>query len=107
MALYDMTLMDMDNSNNSGWFNIKIVTSGTSPTYRLPIQPMYAIGTTVSGTGYIEFSVSSLADLAADSGIFQPWDGVAQINPAVTGFRVTSTSGLVTANVTVKAFHAS
>ena len=33
--------------------------------------------------------------------------GRTQINPAVTGFRLVSISGLVTANVTAKAFHTS
>lgn len=107
MALRKMTMIAADNENSGGWFNVYIATEGVSDVYQLPIQPMYAIGTTISGNGYLDFSVSSITELEADRGIFQVWDGVAQINPAVTGFRVVSTSGLVTANVTVKTTHAS
>lgn len=107
MSLNNMTLMALDDTGAGGWYNTKLTTSGISPIFRLPVQPIMAIGTTISGNGYLDFSVSALDDLATGSGIFYPWDGVARINPAVTGFRLVSVSGLVTANVTVKTFYAS
>ena len=107
MAVHNMTLIDADGTGAGGWFNVQVATNGISEVFRTPVQPIIAIGTTISGNGYLDFSVSPLTDLDAGNGVFFPWDGVARINPAVTGFRLVSISGLVTANVTVKTFYAS
>lgn len=105
--LYPMTLVARDDTNGGGWFNAPITTSGISGIIILPFQPVMSIGATVSGTGYLEFSIDPPAVLDSALAYFEEWDGIARINPAVTGFRVVSTSGLVTANVTVKTFYAS
>ena len=107
MATRKMTLVDHDNTNSGGWFNEYIATSGISDTYKMPLQPITSIGASISGMGYLEFSICAPLMLEANTAIFEQWDGVAQINPAVTGFRAVSTSGMIAANVTVKTFYAS
>lgn len=107
MATSRLVLVDHDTTNAGAWYHVAVTTSGISPTYRMPVQPILNIGTSISGLGYLDFSISSPIMLETDTALFERWDGIAQINPAVTGFRVVSISGLVTANVMLKTLHAS
>lgn len=107
MAATRMGRVAQGNTNAGGWFNTIVTTSGSSSTYILPTLPITHIGASISGTGYLAFSISPPAMLDADTGVFAQWDGIAQINPAVTGFKAVSTSGIVTANITVKTLYAS
>jgi hypothetical protein len=107
MATTKMGRVAQGDRNAGGWFNTIITTSGTSSTYLLPPLPISHIGASISGTGYLSFSISPPAMLDDNTAVFAQWDGVAQINPAVTGFKATSTSGIISANVTVKTLYAS
>lgn len=105
--VYNMMLVNQDNTNGGGWFNASITTSGISSAYLVPVMPVRDIAVTVSGFGFVGFTSSPPTAIADGSALYEYWDGLSQINPAVTGFRVVSTSGLVTANILVKTAYAS
>lgn len=110
MAVYKMRRTRTDDTNSGGWWHTYLTTSGTSDTYEMPIQPVICIGasvTTTSGAGNLQFSIDSEEKLNDGSAVFASWDGVADINTAVTGFRLVATSGLLTAAVAVKTTQAS
>jgi hypothetical protein len=104
--LYDMNRVAIGEVDYGKWFsNILTLTSGTySDIWLLPETPVLSIGLSVTGSGSWDFSISPPAILEAGSGIFSRWDGVAQVNPAVTGFRLIRDAGTVTGTVTVKTY---
>lgn len=100
-----MTRVAFEGAANGGavYHNTITMTEGDySAIYRLPAGEIYAIVASLSGTGSIEFTLDDPATFAGGSPAFVAWDGLSNINKAVTGFRVAYTSGTVVAKVTVK-----
>lgn len=104
MAYRTMYTIDRDDTDSSAWFHTVVTISGGtySDIYRIPVQRIDSIGATISGSGSLEFTMDSLAAMDNDTAVFEAWDGIAVINPSVTGFRVAWNSGLVKAQVIVK-----
>lgn len=98
-----------DNGNGAIW-HAYITTSGTSDIYEVPEEPIISVGAyvvTTSGAGMLYFSMDSVTKLGDGSAVFEAWDGVAGINPAITGVKLVATSGIMTGMVSVKTFYAS
>lgn len=107
MALKPMIRSKADDTGGGGWWHTELtVTSGVSDTWLLPVQPIMSIGARVVGSGILSFTLDQESVLVS-GGNFEDWDGIAKINPAVTGFRFTCASGTATAVVCVKTFYAS
>jgi hypothetical protein len=104
MAYKDMISIDRSETGNFAWYLTELtLVSGTySDIYRIPIRAITDIGAHITGSGYLEFSLSSLDALNANTATFAQWDGVAQINPAVTGFRMSRSAGTVVGGIIVK-----
>ena len=78
------------------------LTVGESDVLILPLTRIYAIAILIDGTGTIEFSNDSMADLEAATAEFVEWDGVSEINLGVTALKVVWGSGTVTTRIVVK-----
>ena len=105
MAIYRMLRTGGPDSDHGGLWHTYLTTSGTSDTYLLPEQKIYALGasiTTTSGAGSLQFSMDSEARVRAGTATFSAWDGTADINFAVTAFKLVATSGLIGSLVAVK-----
>lgn len=90
-----------------GSYFYAVPASGVSSDYILPIQPILAVGARITGSGTLAFTMDSEAKIMAGTASFANWDGVAEINLAVTGFHFTYLTGTDSATVTVKTFYAS
>ena len=79
-----------------------ILEAGESDVFILPLTQIYAMTFLIEGTGTVHFSNDSIADLVADNADFVEWDGVSEINPGITAFKVVWGSGTVTVKAAVK-----
>jgi len=105
-----MELIARDDTDSGGVFHTKFVaTTGTdySLPYLLPLQPIANIAMFMVGDGELTFTASSYADIEAESAVWYPWDGVAEVNPGATAFKFKRLTGDVTIGVTVKTLYAS
>lgn len=105
MAILNMIRRYSDGQDRGSWYNTRITQASgmVSDTYILPVSQVYAVGATISGTNAkLAFSLNSVDDVTAGSGLFIDWDGSAQINLAVTAFKMTTTTASGFGNVTVK-----
>lgn len=107
MAVLDMTRVRVGTNNDVGAWYINAVTIadvGESDIYLLPVRPVMDIGIVLSGagTGTIQFSMGSPAELAAGTASFIIWDGISKISHAVTAWKIVSTGGVVTGQVVIK-----
>jgi hypothetical protein len=106
MAWKNMTKTDFDQLNaNSGSvysMSFEVTNPTNSDDIIFPISEIYAIAASFSGTGGIEFTNDRPEVIKAGNATFVRWDGVSEINKGLTGFKVVSDSGVVTATVTVK-----
>lgn len=107
MAVVDMTRVRVGDNNDAGAWYIDAATVadvGSSDVYLLPVRPVMDIGITLSGagTGTIEFSMGSPAELTAGTATFIAWDGISKISHAVTAWKVVSAGGVVTGRVVIK-----
>jgi len=86
MYLEKITLVDSQNSNAI-------------------IMPYYAITSIVigySGSPTIYLTNSSEDDIIDNSAIWETWDGVSDINTAITGIKAENTTGTAVINITVQ-----
>lgn len=105
MSIVDMTRVAMDerNADTGAVYHETIsLTEALSNVYLIPFGQVYAIAAYITGSGTIEFSNDSPETIESGSPVFIAWDGVSQINLALTAFRVTRSAGTVVAKVTVK-----
>lgn len=108
MALLPMERVRLGEHNDRGeWYNttVSLAAPGTSDYYLLPVRPVLnniGVELTGAGTGVIEFTFATEAELVADTATWTAWNGTAVINPAVTAWRLRSTLGAKTARVMVK-----
>jgi hypothetical protein len=105
MTIRNMVRQYSDGQDRGSWYNARITQASgiVSDTYMLPVAQVYAIGATISGTNAkLAFSLNSLTDVTVGSGLFIDWDGSAQINLAVTAFKMTTTTASGFGNVMVK-----
>lgn len=94
-----------DGQTAGSWYNTKLTQASgiVSDIYMVPAAQVYAVGATISGTNAkLAFSLNAPDTITAGSGLFIDWDGSAQINLAVTAFRMTTTTASGFGNVTVK-----
>jgi hypothetical protein len=107
MAWKDMTKTDHDQKNpNTGSIYHESISLGDteqSDNVILPVYEIYAIGLIVTGSLEVYFTIDPPQVIKTGSPSWEKWDGVSAVNLAVTGFYVVSTSGAVTAKITVKA----
>jgi hypothetical protein len=104
--LYNMNMVAIGDVDYGKWFsNTLTLTSGTySDVWLLPKIPILSIGLSITGSGSWDFSINSPLILEAGNGVFSRWDGVAQVNHAVTGFRLVRDAGTVVGTMTVKTY---
>ena len=108
MAVVSMTRTRLGESNDRGeWYSdvASLADTGTSDYYLLPVRPVLNnIGVEIdgAGTGSVQFTYGSPAELEADTATWTSWDGVSKVNSAVTAWRLVSTGGAKTARVMVK-----
>lgn len=108
MAAFPMVRTKADDTNGGAWWHTDLtVTSGVSDSGIIPVQPIMSVGARVSTSGLLAFTMDEEAKIVAGTANYEIWDGIAQINHAVTGFNLTCVSGTATATVTVKTFYAS
>lgn len=80
---------------------ISVLDQATSDFYIIPTQAIYAILHRITGTGKIYYCNDSKAVIEAGNAVWVEWTS-GLVNLAVTGFKVASTSGVVSATVVVK-----
>jgi len=106
MATVAMTRDNFNSINaNTGMVyheTVVVASPGSSDIFTMPPERIYAIAADISGSGSIQFSNDSISTLQTGTPTFTAWDGVSAINPGVTGFKVVSVSGSVTAKIAVK-----
>jgi len=105
MAIKRMARTGMPNSDRAALWHTYLTTSGTSDIFKLPELKVYALGasiTTTSGAGALQFTMDSESRIDDSSATYSAWDGTADINFAVTGFKLVATSGIISAIVCVK-----
>lgn len=104
--LYDMDKVAIGAVDHGSWFiDTLTLTSGTySDIWLFPRTPILSIGMSVTGSGSWDLSMSPPTVLEAGNGVFTRWDGIAQANPAATGFRLIRDAGVVTGTMTVKTY---
>lgn len=108
MAVKQMVRSKADDNNGGGWWHTSItLASGVSDTWMLPVQPVMSVGARIVGSGILSFTIDDPDTVEAGTAGFEDWDGIARINTAVTGFKLTQVAGTVTAVVNVKTFYAS
>lgn len=108
MAVVAMTRTRLGDYNDRGeWYSnvASLADAGTSDYYLLPVRPVLnniGVEITGAGTGTIQFTYGTVAELTADTATWTAWDGTSKINPAVTAWRLVSTGGAKVARVMVK-----
>ena len=109
MAYYNMQLTRKGDTDDGGWYHTTdTLTSGTyGNVYIFPNTPLVSVGATVTGSGSWEFSIDNPTKLGDGSASFSRWDGLSQMNLAVTGFRLVRDSGTVTGTIVAKTWFAS
>lgn len=75
----------------------------TSDVYLVPAEDIRSISLQITGDGVIELTNDTQAAIEGDTAVYVEWDGASQITNAITGWRVKSNSGSVTARVTMRA----
>lgn len=107
----EMTKVDeLTNTPNSGAVyheTVVVPDSQESLDFIIPVNRIYDISAKIiSGTGNIQFTNDRTSKIKDESADFQIVDVTDPINLAYTGFKVVSTSGEVTAKITVKTSNA-
>lgn len=106
MAYIDMKKTDWSkaNSNSGAIYHEKIVLadSEVSDVYLFPTYRIYDIAVNLDGDGILEVTNSSPKNVKAGNATWAAWEDGFIINKAVTAFKVTSTSGEVTLEITAK-----
>jgi len=104
--LHEMNAVSIGDSDYGKWYSATLtLTSGTySDIWLVPITPILSMGLSVTGSGSWNFSVSPPFVLDAGNGLFSRWDGVAQVNPAVTGFCLIRDAGTVVGTISIKTY---
>ena len=111
MAVVNMTRVRLGQNNDRGeWYNdvATLADTGTSDYYFLPVRPVLnniGVEITGAGTGAVQFTFATEAELIANTALWTAWDTTSRINPAVTAWRLVSTGGVKTARVMVKTAH--
>ena len=109
MAIVSMARVLSDGQDRGSWYitNLTMASGMVSDIYQLPSSEIYAIGATISGTNAkLAFSLNAPSVLAAGTALFTDWNGSADINPAVTAFKMTTTTASGFGTVTVKTCNA-
>ena len=82
--------------------NLTLTDGEFSDTITLPPQNVTSLAAYQDGDGNLQFTIDSCSSIEAETAVWYDWDGIANINLAVTGFRLKRTSGTVTAHRTVR-----
>jgi hypothetical protein len=110
MAFKNMTRVAFDNINpNTGAVyheNISLGNAEVSDDIIFPVREIYAISVITTGSIKVEFTNDPPSEIETGSPTWVIWDGVSGINLGLTGVRVTSVSGDVTAKITLKTANA-
>ena len=81
---------------------IVLTTGSLSDAFTFPFIEVIGVVLQVTGDGTIEITADSPDKMEDDTASYTEWDGSSKVNLAVVGFRVTRSSGTVTATITVK-----
>lgn len=105
MSIENMKRTSVSKNEAATYYEKLTVEDGLeSNVFKIPVDDIGAIMLDLggAGTGTIEFTQDSHTVIDAENETYTAWDGVSQINLAVTGFKVVSSSGQVIGTVTVK-----
>lgn len=104
MAYEEMTRVESNQltPNSGSIYHNKIVTSGTSSDYILPIERVYAIAQHLIGDATIYITNDPPEIIRLGTAVWSAVEDDADINLGITGIRVESDNGEVTLRITVK-----
>jgi hypothetical protein len=102
MAVKEMKRVEVGRGEfGAHFFEYIELSSGVSDIYLLPIGAIYAIGVELNGCR-IHLTIDDEEMIRDSTSSYILWDGVSEINKAITAFYVEWLSGSANASVTIK-----